>query len=133
MSSGGFGRLPSHREVDSLRLQLESAVEPLLGAVDMVASIDIPDWAERDTLFVALRPAGDGFGFRGDVICTSNGAEYPVEVYRDMVREFTVEHSTARHAARRMESPRISCSASEKAAISIAAGPCRASSLTAML
>jgi sulfhydrogenase subunit alpha len=96
---GGFGKLPSHREVESLRLQLESVVEPLLSAVDMVASIDIPDWAERDTLFVALHPAGDGFGFRGDVICTSGGGKFSVEAYRDMVREFTVEHSTARHAA----------------------------------
>ena len=96
---GGFGKLPSHREIESLRSDLESAMEPLLGAVEMVASIDIPDWAERDTLFVALRPAGDGFGFRGDVICTSGGAVFPVEAYPDMVREFTVEHSTARHAA----------------------------------
>jgi len=96
---GGFGKLPSHREVESLRRELDSAMEPLLGAVEMVASIDIPDWAERNTLFVALRPTRDDFGFRGDVICTSNGEEYPVEAYRDTVREFTVEHSTARHAA----------------------------------
>jgi sulfhydrogenase subunit alpha len=96
---GGFGKLPSHREVESLRRELESAMDPLFGAVDMVASIDVPDWAERNTLFVALRPARNDFGFRGDVICTSDGAEYPVEAYRDTVREFTVEHSTARHAA----------------------------------
>jgi sulfhydrogenase subunit alpha len=96
---GGFGKLPSHREIESLRSELVPAMSPLLGAVDMVASIDIPEWAERNTLFVALRPARNHFGFRGDVICTSNGTEYPVEAYRDTVREFTVEHSTARHAA----------------------------------
>jgi sulfhydrogenase subunit alpha len=96
---GGFGKLPSHCDVASLRQQLANAMEPLLAAVEMVESIDIPDWAERNTLFVALRPARDDFGFRGDIICTSNGKEYPVEAYRDTVREFTVEHSTARHAA----------------------------------
>ena len=51
------------------------------------------------TLFMALRPAGSDFGFRGDVICTSDGAEYVSEAYRDTIREFTVEHSHARHAA----------------------------------
>ena len=96
---GGFGRLPSLREVGGLRGELASAMPPLLAAVDMVASIEIPDWAERNTLFVALRPGRNDFGFRGDVICTSDGYEYPVEAYRDTIREFTVEHSTARHAA----------------------------------
>ena len=65
----------------------------------MVSSIDVPGWAAQPTLFVALRPRGSDFGFRGDVICTSKGTEYPIEDYRDSVREFTVEHSTARHAA----------------------------------
>jgi sulfhydrogenase subunit alpha len=96
---GGFGRLPSHEEVENLREALASAMPPLLAAVDMVASVDIPEWGEGDTLFLALSPLGGEFGFRGDVICTSKGAEYPVETYRETVREFTVEHSTARHAA----------------------------------
>lgn len=96
---GGFGRMPSHREIESLRRDLKDARDPLLGAVELVSSIDVPEWAAQPTLFVALRPRGSVFGFRGDVICTSDGAEYPVENYRDSVREFTVEHSTARHAA----------------------------------
>jgi sulfhydrogenase subunit alpha len=96
---GGFGKLPSHQEVEDLRGELASAMPPLLDAVDMVASVGIPEWGEGDTLFLALRPVGGEFGFRGDVICTSKGAEYPVETYRETVREFTVEHSTARHAA----------------------------------
>jgi len=96
---GGFGRFPSHRTIESLRRDLAAVVDPLLGAVEMVSSIDVPDWAAQQTLFVALRPRGSDFGFRGDVICTSDGAEYPIEAYRDAVREFTVEHSTARHTA----------------------------------
>jgi sulfhydrogenase subunit alpha len=96
---GGFGRLPSHAAIESLRSDLIAVMDPLLGAVKMVSSIEVPDWAARRTLFVALRPTRPGFGFRGDTICTSDGAEYPVGSYRDAVREFTVEHSTARHAA----------------------------------
>ncbi|MEJ2190220.1 MAG: nickel-dependent hydrogenase large subunit, partial [Acidobacteriota bacterium] len=52
-----------------------------------------------ETLFVALRPERSSYGFRGDTICTSGGSQFGIESYRDAVREFTVEHSTARHAA----------------------------------
>jgi sulfhydrogenase subunit alpha len=96
---GGFGRLPSHSTVDSLRRDLAAVKDPLLGAVELVSSIDVPDWAAHETLFAALRPIQSGFGFRGEEICTSAGAEYPVHAYREAVREFSVEHSTARHAA----------------------------------
>ena len=96
---GGFGKLPPHRTIEELRRELTQAMDPLLGAVEMAASIDVPEWAARRTLFMALRPAGSNFGFRGDVICTSDGAEYDVGAYRDTIREFTVEHSHARHAA----------------------------------
>jgi sulfhydrogenase subunit alpha len=96
---GGFGKLPSHRTIESLRRDLAAVLDPLLGSVETVSSIDVPEWAAQQTLFVALRPRGSDFGFRGDVICTSSGAEYSIDAYRDSVREFTVEHSTARHSA----------------------------------
>ncbi len=96
---GGFGKLPSHREIAELRSNLEAVRGPLAGVVEMVSAIEVPDWAAQETLFLALRPARPAFGFRGDTICTSAGVEFPVAGYRDAVREFTVEHSTARHAA----------------------------------
>ena len=96
---GGFGKLPGHRTIDSLRGELVDVIDDLTRAVELVASIDVPDWAARPTLFVGLRPSGDGFGYRGGSICTSAGAEIGVEDYRESVREFSVEHSHARHAA----------------------------------
>jgi sulfhydrogenase subunit alpha len=96
---GGFGKLPSNRTIEALRHDLMDVVDPLIDAAGMVASIDVPGWAARGILFVALRPTGNDFGFRGDSICTSGGAEFPVEGYREAVREFSVEHSHARHAA----------------------------------
>ncbi len=96
---GGFGKLPDHQTIESLRRDLLDVVDPLMGAVELVASIEVPEWAARPTLFVAIRPSGNDFGFRGDTICTSGGAEHPVESYRGALREFSVEHSHARHAA----------------------------------
>jgi sulfhydrogenase subunit alpha len=96
---GGFGKIPAHQTIESLRSDLLNVVDPLMDAAELVSSIEVPEWAARPTLFVALRPSGNDFGFRGDTICTSGGAEHPVESYREELREFSVEHSRARHAA----------------------------------
>jgi len=96
---GGFGKIPGHQTIESLRKDLLNVIEPLIGAVGLVSSIEVPEWADRPNVFVALRPPGDDFGLRGQNICTSDGAEYRVESYREAIREFSVEHSHARHAA----------------------------------
>lgn len=96
---GGFGKLPRHRDLEEIRAALGAAREPLAGFVELAASIEVPDFAARPTVFVALRPHEDGYRFRGSTLCTSRGEEFPVSEYRDVVREFTVEHSHAKHAA----------------------------------
>ena len=96
---GGFGKLPDYRDLAALRGELAEAIEPLMRFVDMAAGIEIPAWAERPSVYVALRPIAGGYRFRGDSICTSRGEEYPVESYRDIVREFSVGHSQAKHAS----------------------------------
>lgn len=95
---GGFGKLPDYRDLAALRGELTGALEPLMRFVDIAAGIEIPGWAERPTVYVALRPIAGGYHFRGDSICTSRGEEYPVGSYRDVVREFSVGHSRAMHA-----------------------------------
>lgn len=96
---GGFGKLPTHRDLATLRNDLEAAIEPLMDAVGLVATIPTPAWAAQPTVFLALRPYDAGYRFRGNSICTSRGEEFPVDAYRDVVQEFTVEHSHAKHAA----------------------------------
>jgi sulfhydrogenase subunit alpha len=96
---GGFGKLPGHRELQAIRSELEAALDPLMGAVDLVATLPVPGWAVQDTVYVALRPYEEAYRFRGVSICTSRGEEFPIESYRDVVREFTVEHSHAKHSA----------------------------------
>ena len=93
---GGFGRLPRHRKLDDLRVELVGTLDPLLDFVDFVATIDVPYLDIHPTTYVALLPAGEGYGFRGDVIHTSRGSTHPVTAYREVVREFTVGHSHAK-------------------------------------
>jgi len=96
---GGFGRLPSPEDIRSVRDELQRALDPLQHCVDLVAGLDVPSWAKQPTVYVALRPYEEAYRFRGDSICTSRGDEYPVDRYRDVVHEFTVEHSHAKHSA----------------------------------
>jgi sulfhydrogenase subunit alpha len=96
---GGFGRLPRPEALRAIRDDLEAALDPLMKTVDLCASLEVPEWALSKTVYVALKPYEEAFRFRGDVLCTSRGEEYPVERYKDVVREFTVEHSHAKHSA----------------------------------
>jgi len=96
---GGFGKLPSHKELKELRGELAAVLEPLCGLVELAAQIPVPTWAAQPTVYVSLRPYEEAFRFRGVAICTSRGEEFPIESYKDVVREFTVEHSHAKYSA----------------------------------
>ena len=95
---GGFGKLPGHDDLRQIRTKLEEAIDPLMRFVELVTTIEIPRYAAQETVYVALRPHEQGYRFRGTVLCTSRGEEFPLNSYREVVREFTVEHSHAKHA-----------------------------------
>ena len=96
---GGFGKVPGHAALEQIRAELEAAMEPTLRMVELAASLPVPGWAAQPTVHVALRPYEEAFRFRGVSLCTSRGEEYAIDGYRDVVREFTVEHSHAKHSA----------------------------------
>lgn len=95
---GGFARLPSRAALVELRAQLQAALDPLMGCVDLVAGIKVPDLPTAPALYVALRPYENAYRLRGDVLCSSDGREFPVDDYRAVVTEFSVEHSHAKHS-----------------------------------
>jgi sulfhydrogenase subunit alpha len=96
---GGFGKLPSRDRLAEIRGELERSLDPLMKFVDLAAGIELPFRAGQDTIYVALRPHEEGYRFRGDRLCTSRGGEYALGDYRQVVREFSVEHSHAKHSA----------------------------------
>ena len=95
---GGFGKLPAHRELESLRDDLRSFIDPLMRFIEVAMTLEVPTYAAQPTTYMALRPYVDAYGFRGRSICVSNGEEHPLLAYRDVVREFSVEHSHAKHS-----------------------------------
>lgn len=97
---GGFGKIPSNESLAAIRAELESVRDPLREFVGLAATIKIPEWAAQPTVYVALRPHEEGkYRFRGNMICTSRGEECPVSSYREVIREYNVERSHAKHAS----------------------------------
>jgi len=96
---GGFGRLPSHRDLETVRHALSDALGPTLDLIGLFRRLEVPEWATQPTVYIALRPGEEGYRFRGHSLVTSKNQEYPLEAYGEVIREFTVEHSHAKHAA----------------------------------
>ncbi len=96
---GGFGRLPSREQLARLRDELVAEMPTAMRFVELASTIEVPTWAAEPTVYMALKPDFPAYRFRGSTICTSRGEEFPVAAYRDVVREFTVEHSHAKHSA----------------------------------
>ena len=62
---GGFGTIPSPADLESVRDKLIQVLGPLMGLVELASSIDIPSWANRPAVYLALRPYEPGYRFRG--------------------------------------------------------------------
>jgi len=61
---GGFGKVPAHRDLERLRDELAAGIDVAMGFVRLAATIPVPDFAARPTVFVALRPYDGRYRFR---------------------------------------------------------------------
>ena len=95
---GGFGRIPTDEELDYFAEKAVEYKEKLSKFIDVFASLEIPDYCERDTVFMCCNPPNNEFGFEGDSILISTGEEYPVEEYKKLTNERVVSHSYAKRS-----------------------------------
>ncbi len=96
---GGFSDVPSEKALMDLKTQLEEALEGSVKTADILAGIDYTDYyTDQDFKYLAVKPNHDDFGFMGDKIMDSNGGLNPVEKYKDYIREYVVDHSTAKQS-----------------------------------
>ena len=93
---GGFYRVPSHRDLRSLRDRLERGRDLALEVVGFVAGLDFPDH-EIDYEFVSLDHP-EHYPVFGDRIASNRGLAAPVAEFSAHIAEYQVEHSTALHA-----------------------------------
>ncbi len=101
---GGFTRLPSARELETLKERLTAAVPDLQAVADLVQSRagNFPPF-ERDTEYIAL-VAEDEYPFYDGLLGSTDGGPWPVADYRQVINEYVVPHSTAKHAKHNRDS-----------------------------
>ena len=95
---GGFGRIPTNEELDKFLENVDEYKSWVSGIIDLMATLEIPQYGVRDTTFMCCNPPDGEFGFEGDTILISTGEEYPVEEYKKLTNERVVPHSYAKRS-----------------------------------
>ncbi len=96
---GGFYRVPTKKELESLVPDLEWALEAALATTRWVSDFPFPDF-ERDYEFVALRHP-DEYAIHEGRIVSNRGLDIAVDEWGDYFEESHVEWSNALHARRK--------------------------------
>ena len=90
---GGFSRVPSRADLESLRPELEQALEDAQATARWVRDFDYPAF-EREPALLALRD-GTGYSLDDGRIVTSDGLELSPADWETVFEEVQVAHSTA--------------------------------------
>jgi sulfhydrogenase subunit alpha len=93
---GGFSRVPRRSELETLRPDLEAAIEQAKVTLDLVRSLDAPQF-EREPKLVALRHL-DEYPFNDGRIVSNDGIDLRPSDWREAFREEHHEGSNALHA-----------------------------------
>jgi sulfhydrogenase subunit alpha len=93
---GGFYRVPSRAELETMRAPLEQARAAAVETVRWVAGFDFPD-VEVDYVFASLSHP-DEYPLNEGRFVSSRGLDIPVSEFEEHVREVHAHHSTALHA-----------------------------------
>lgn len=96
---GGFYKVPTKRELEGLRADLDWALHAAHQLADMVAGFPFPDFS-RDYEFVSLRNPEEYPLFDGRIV-SSSGADLPLDRFEEEFPEEHVAHSNALHSTRK--------------------------------
>ena len=95
---GGFARLPTREELCDLKEQLKRGLEQSLVTVDLLSSLEIPDFCISPNTYAALLPDEPGYSLFGDNIVLSTGVTKDISKYRQICNERVVSHSSAKQS-----------------------------------
>ncbi|MBN1504328.1 MAG: Ni/Fe hydrogenase subunit alpha [Candidatus Eisenbacteria bacterium] len=95
---GGFGRFPTREQLLDIKKEAEELIPFGVKAIELLSTFTLPSFFESDTLYVALDPEDENFGFVADRVILSNGEKRSIEEYKSITNEFAVKHSFAKHS-----------------------------------
>lgn len=95
---GGFGRLPSRKNMEGLAIRLKGLFNMAEDALEVLVSF--PNWpeVEGERLHLALRPSNGEYGVFGDTVEATDGTKFKTHAYRMRIQELVVPHSFAKHS-----------------------------------
>jgi sulfhydrogenase subunit alpha len=94
---GGFGKYLDRQTLLDLKKEGADLMPAAERAVAIMASLDIPSFFEKETVFMCCEPGDNEYGLVGDQIRISDGKTVPVEEYRSLTNEKFSPHSAAKH------------------------------------
>lgn len=96
MKVGGFWFVHSQDELMKIRHRLCDAVVDMRETARLFATLDFPQF-ERETEYVALTHPETYVFYDGELV-SSTGGRISAKQYRDVIKEYVVSTSTAKHA-----------------------------------
>ncbi len=94
---GGFYKVPTRAELQTLRPDLEWALEQSIDNVGFVSNFPMQEF-DQDYEFIALRHP-DEYPFNEGRLISNKGIDVPISQYDDVLTEQHVEYSTALHTS----------------------------------
>jgi sulfhydrogenase subunit alpha len=97
---GGFGRVPSTDELISLRDQVREGLRDCERALEVLRTIQIPDFVNEPIRCAAIVPEDEAFFFgkNMEILDGTVRTRIPVRDYRKLTNEHLVKHSHAKHS-----------------------------------
>ncbi|MBN1677487.1 MAG: nickel-dependent hydrogenase large subunit, partial [Candidatus Thermoplasmatota archaeon] len=95
---GGFGKYPSKKALEEIRLRSHELVSDAVRVVELFGSLEYPQYAEAETLFMSVSAPRKQYGYYGDSILISNGKEVGCDDYKKLTNERVVSHSFAKRS-----------------------------------
>jgi sulfhydrogenase subunit alpha len=95
---GGFGKYPSKKQLDEIRVKAQELVPDAVRDVELFASLEYPAYSEAPMVFMSVNAPKKKYGFAGDTILISNGKEVSCEDYKKLTNERVVSHSFAKRS-----------------------------------
>jgi len=95
---GGYGKVPSVDDLIELGSALEEGRNDSKKMIDLLATIDGPDFSEALTVYAALESDSPNFSLFGDRISLSTGEVLRIADYCELTNERPMPHSHAKHS-----------------------------------
>ncbi|MBE0519241.1 MAG: Ni/Fe hydrogenase subunit alpha [Thermoplasmata archaeon] len=97
---GGFGKYPSKKSLEEIKLRSRELVPDAARAVELFATVvEYPEYPESEKMvFMSVNAPKKKYGYHGDTILISNGKETSAEDYKKLTNERVVPHSFAKRS-----------------------------------